>query len=300
MNEIEELKEMFKDNIKFNEPMRNHTTFKIGGPAEIFIQAKTEEEVKKVLEKSRKIKKNVFIIGNGSKILVHDEGINGIVLKICIKEIEIEENQDVDVTVKVGAGVKNAELAQKLLKKGIKGFEFASGVPGTIGGAIYMNAGAYGEEFKNIVQNVTYMNKEGKIHTIKNEDCKFGYRNSIFTSGNFIILSAVLKLERGNIVEIEKRMKELANLRKEKQPIEYPSAGSTFKRGDGFITAKLIDDCGLKGYKIGGAQISTKHAGFIVNVGNATAKDVLDLVKYTQNKVYEKYGKNIALEFKVI
>ena len=300
MNEIEELKELFKDNIKFNEPMRNHTTFKIGGPAEIFIQAKTEEEGKKVLKKSRRIKKNVFIIGNGSNILVHDEGINGIVLKIGIKEIEIEENQDVDVTVKVGAGVKNAELAQKLLKKGIKGFEFASGVPGTIGGAIYMNAGAYGEEFKNIVQNVTYMDKEGKMHTIKNEDCKFGYRNSIFTSGNFIILSAVLKLERGNIVEIEKRMKELANLRKEKQPIEYPSAGSTFKRGDGFITAKLIDDCGLKGYKIGGAQISTKHAGFIVNVGNATAKDVLDLVKYTQNKVYEKYGKNIALEFKVI
>ena len=255
MNEIEELKEMFKDNIKFNEPMRNHTTFKIGGQAKIFIQAKTEEEVKKVLEKSKKVKKNVFIIGNGSNILVHDEGINGIVLKICIKEIEIEENQDVDVTVKVGAGVKNAELAQKLLKKGIKGFEFASGVPGTIGGAIYMNAGAYGEEFKNIVQNVTYMDKEGKMHTIKNEDCKFGYRNSIFTSGNFIILSAVLKLERGNIVEIEKRMKELANLRKEKQPIEYPSAGSTFKRGDGFITAKLIDDCGLKGYKIGGAQI---------------------------------------------
>lgn len=300
MNEkvLEELKEIFQDKIKINEPMRKHTTFKIGGPAEIFIQAETTKEIQKVLEISSKNDIPIHIIGNGSNLLVKDEGIKGIVLQIAIKEIEIEEKED--IIIKVGAGIKNAELGQKLLKESIAGFEFAYGIPGTIGGAIYMNAGAYGGEIKDIVEKVTYIDNIGKINTITKEECKFAYRESIFSSSNYIILNARLKLKKGNFNEIESKMKELSNSRKEKQPVEYPSAGSSFKRGEGFITAKLIDECGLKGYTIGGAQISKKHAGFIVNVGNATAKDVLELVEYTKQQVLERYGKIIELEFKVI
>lgn len=295
---IEELNDIFQGKVKFNEQMSKHTSFKIGGPAEIFIQVATIEEIQRVLEISNKNNIPLHIIGNGSNLLVSDKGIKGIVLKISIKELEIEDKEE--VKIKVGAGVKNAELGQKLLKESITGFEFAYGIPGTIGGAIYMNAGAYGGEFSDIVEEVTYIDELGKIHKITNKECEFEYRNSIFTTKDFIILNATLKLKKGNFEEIENKMKELSNSRKEKQPIEYPSAGSSFKRGDGFITAKLIDECGLRGYKIGGAQISTKHAGFIVNLGNATANDVLELVEYTKKQVFERYGKIIELEFKVI
>ena len=238
-------------------------------------------------------------MGNGSNLLVSDGGIKGIVLKIEIKKVEIEE-VDNKFKITVGAGVKLGELAQKLANKEISGFEFASGIPGTIGGAIRMNAGAHGSEMKDIVKTVTYIDGNGEIHKINNEQAKFEYRNSLFTNNEYIIVETELELNKGNKEEIQEKMQEYANFRKEKQPIEYPSAGSTFKRGTDFITAKLIDECGLKGYQIGGAQVSEKHAGFIINTGNATSKDVEELIKYIKQEVYEKFGKEIETEIEII
>lgn len=284
-----------QENIKYNEPMKKHTSFKIGGPAECFIKAQKIEEIQEILKLVKENNIPLKIIGNGSNLLVKDEGIKGIVLKIDIKKIEIQENN-----VTVGSGVKLGELAQKLLREELAGFEFASGIPGTIGGAIRMNAGAHGSEMKDIVKTVTYMDRDGEIHKIKNEEAKFEYRNSRFSKEDNIILETELELEKGNKEEIQAKMTEYADFRKEKQPIEYPSAGSTFKRGSDFITAKLIDECGLKGYQIGGAQISEKHAGFIINKENATAEDVIKLIEYTKEQVYNKFGKKIELEVEII
>lgn len=187
-----------------------------------------------------------------------------------------------------------------LLKEGIEGFEFASGIPGTIGGAIRMNAGAHGGEFKDIILETTYIDEDGNLHTINNNDHMFSYRHSVFCENNNIIVSAKLKLKFGVQEIIKAKMQEYANFRKEKQPLEMPSAGSTFKRGDGFITAKLIDDCNLKGYSIGDAQVSKKHAGFIINKGTATAKDTLELIEYVKKVVYERTNKKIELEIEVL
>ena len=329
-----------EDNIKIDEPMSKHTSFKIGGPADFFVVAKTIEEVEKVLEFSKQNNIPLFITGNGSNLLVSDEGVGGVVLKIAIDNLEIlelnseetakvtfqkDETKEIvkdnlqkskitetlqesknkgtakNIIVKVGAGVKIMALAQELKKQGISGFEELAGIPGTIGGANYMNAGAYGKEIKELIVTTIVLNKEtGKIETLKNEQQNLGYRNSIFKQKKFIILETTLRLQKGNSDEIEQKMNEYLKQRKEKQPLEYPSAGSTFKRGDGVITAKLIDECGLKGYQIGGAQISEKHAGFIINKGNATSKDILDLIAYTKKKVFEKFGVQIEEEIEII
>ncbi|MBQ2836146.1 MAG: UDP-N-acetylmuramate dehydrogenase [Clostridia bacterium] len=295
---IEEIEQFIpKDRIYINEPMNKHTSFKIGGPAEYLIKIQTAEEIKSILKLSKEQEMPLTIIGNGSNILVSDEGIKGIVLKIEIPTFELD-NQT--AKIKVGSGVKLAFIAQKCLKQEIAGFEFASGIPGTIGGAIRMNAGAHGKEMKDVVTNITYMDRSGKIYTIQNEDAKFEYRNSLFVNQDHIILEVEMQLEKGNAEEIQSKMAEYATYRKQKQPIEYPSAGSTFKRGVDFITAKLIDDCGLKGYQIGGAQISEKHAGFIINKENATAQDVIKLMKYTKEQVYNKFGKTIEPEIEII
>ena len=242
----------------------------------------------------------LYIIGNGSNLLVSDEGIKGIVLKIAVDNIETLES-DFGVLVKAGAGVKIMALAQILKKDGITGFEELAGIPGTMGGANYMNAGAYGKELKDIIVSTKAINKEtGKIETLKNEEQELKYRNSIFKNRKYIIIETMLNLQKGIPEEIERKMSNFLNQRKEKQPIEYPSAGSTFKRGEKFITAKLIDECGLKGYQIGGAQISEKHAGFIINKNNATSKDILDLIKYTKKKVFEKFGVQIEEEVEII
>lgn len=288
-----------EEKIKQNEPMKNHTSFKIGGEAEFFIKISTIEELKKILEFSNTYQIPITIVGNGSNLLVSDEGIKGIVAKLELKEIQINQLEE-KVEIKVDSGVQLGFLAQKLFKQEISGFEELSGIPGTIGGAVVMNAGAHGKEIKDIVTEVTVMNYEGKINKLTNEDAEFAYRHSKFSEGKYIILQVKLLLEKGNKEQIKEKMDEYAKYRKEKQPIEYPSAGSTFKRGIDFITAKLIDEAGLKGYSIGDAQISEKHAGFIINKGNATAKDVLNLVKYTQKKVFEKFGKKIELEIKIL
>ena len=288
-----------QENIYINEPMSKYTSFKIGGPAECFVKIKTVEQLKSILKYTNENDVKLTIIGNGSNILVSDDGIKGIVVKIEIDNLEIDI-QDKKALITVGSGVKLGLLAQKCLKQEITGFEFASGIPGTIGGAIRMNAGAHGSEMKDIVKTVTYVDRNGEIHKIENNQAEFEYRKSLFSHNDYIIVETEIELEKGNTNEIKEKMTEYANFRKEKQPIEYPSAGSTFKRGTDFITAKLIDECGLKGYQIGGAQISEKHAGFIINRDNATAKDVIKLMEYTKEQVYEKFGKTIEAEIEIL
>ena len=283
-------------NIFYNEDMSKHTSFKIGGKAECYIKIEKIEELQEVLKLSNNNKIPLTIIGNGTNILVKDNGIKGIVAKINIKNIEMAENN----IVKVGAGNSLAEIAQILKKNELSGFEELAGIPGTIGGAIRMNAGAHGKEIKDVILRATAIDYEGNIRQFTNPEMQFEYRNSIFSKEKYIILEAELQLQKGNREEIAAKMQEYAAWRKEKQPLEYPNAGSTFKRGEGFITAALIDRCGLKGHTIGGAQISNKHAGFIVNTGNATAKDVLELVEVAKKQVLEKFGHEIQLEIEVI
>ena len=284
-----------KENILINEAMSLHTSFKVGGKADLFVKAYSIEDINNILKISKESGIPLFVLGNGTNLLVKDEGFRGIILQIKLEDIKIDGN-----LATVGAGVKNAVLSKRLEENSLTGFEFASGIPGTIGGAIKMNAGAYGGEMKDIVLEVTYIDYEGNIHTINNQECKFDYRHSRFFKEKAIILETKLKLEQGNKEEIENKVKELLKQRKEKQPLEYPNAGSTFKRGEGYITAKLIDDCGLKGCSIGGAQVSEKHAGFIVNKEDATAKDILDLIEYVQKIVKEKTSEDIKLEIEII
>ena len=298
LNNLEKI--ISKEKIKQNEPMKEHTSLKIGGPAEIFVRVSSVEELKEILKLCKTNKIPLTIVGNGSNILVLDKGIKKIVIKKNLKEIKIKNKENENIEITVDDGVQLGFLAQKLLKEEITGFEELSGIPGTIGGAIVMNAGAHGKEMKDIVTEITAIDYSGNIHIFTNEQAKFEYRNSIFSTGEYIILQVKLLLKKGNKEEIKLKMNEYAQYRKEKQPIEYPSAGSTFKRGTDFVTAKLIDDAGLKGYSIGGAKVSEKHAGFVINTGNATAKDIIELVKYVQDKVYEKFGKKIELEIKIL
>ena len=284
-----------EENILLNEPMSKHTSFKTGGNADLFIKAYSIDEIKTVLKVSKENNIPLFVLGNGTNLLVKDEGYRGIVLQIKLEEINIDGTK-----VTVQSGVKNAILAKKLLDNSLTGFEFAAGIPGTIGGAIKMNAGAHSGEMKDIVTEVTYLDYDSNVHIINNSECEFEYRHSKFFNEKAIILEAKLNLEKGNKEEIQEKMNELAKVRKEKQPLEYPNAGSTFKRGENYITAKLIDECGLKGYTIGGAQVSEKHAGFIINKNNATSKDIIDLIEYVKTKVKEKTGEDIKLEVEII
>lgn len=298
LNSLEKI--IAKEKIKQNEPMKKHTTIKIGGPAEFFIKVDTIEELIKILQLCQKNKIPLTVIGNGSNLLVLDNGIKGIVIKPELKQIELKQITEEDIEVIIGNGIQLGFLAQKLLKEEITGFEELSGIPGTIGGAVVMNAGAHGKEMKDIITEVTAIDYNGNIHKFTNEQSEFKYRQSKFLHNKYIILQVKMLFRKGKTEEVKIKMKEYATYRKEKQPIEYPSAGSTFKRGNDFITAKLIDEAGLKGYSIGGAKISEKHAGFIINTGNATAQDVLELVKYATDKVYEKFGKKIELEMSIL
>lgn len=334
-----------KEKISYEEPMKNHTSFKVGGNADYFVQVNSIGGLEKVANLARANNIKLYVIGNGTNIIVTDKGIRGIVVKYISKNIKIEEpfaqnikcikqneskneietkdlenekisnrlnkdanndlnnykNTNVNVRVSVDAGVSNAYLAQVLLNNEIAGFEFASGIPGTIGGAIAMNAGCYQKEFKDIVQEVTFIDlDEIKLYTVSRENCLFDYRTSIFLKKNCIITGATLKLSKGIKADIKMQMDEYREKRVSSQPLEYPNAGSTFKRGNNFITAKLIDEAGLKGYRIGGAEVSEKHAGFILNKENATATDIIDLIKYVKKKILEKYNVKIEEEVRII
>ena len=297
MSELEKI--IPKENIKLNEPMSKHTSFKTGGIAEYYIKAEDIKQIKNVVKYARENNIPLHIIGNGSNILVSDKGVKGIILKISSEKIEIKL-EDEDVIVNVGAGVKIMALAQKLLQQSITGFEELSGIPGTIGGAIKMNAGAYGKEMKDIVISTLYMDDEGNILELTNEEQEFSYRHSTFFENNYIILETKLHFKKGNSNEIKEKMDKCLIQRNEKQPTEFPSAGSTFKRGKDYITAKLIDDCGLKGYSIGGAQVSEKHAGFIINKGNATSQDIFNLIVHVKQEVFKKFKIKIKEEIEYI
>lgn len=309
--------------IHMNEPMSKHTTFKVGGNADIFVIIKNFDELRHVIKIAKRNAIHMTIIGNGSNILVKDNGIRGIVVKIEFEEIKIEKKAD-NAIVTVGAGVKLMALAQELMNNSISGFEFAAGIPGTIGGAVKMNAGAYGKEMKDIIistkcldlkrynmlaskSNIDDIEVEEIIEKsdapdlieLSNEEQEFTYRDSIFSNKRYVILETKLNLNYGDKNEIKAKIDEQLKVRKEKQP-NLPSAGSTFKRGEDYITSKLIDECGLKGYKIGGAQVSEKHAGFIVNSEEATAQDIIELIDYVKKVVYEKTGKAIKLEVEIL
>lgn len=282
-----------------NEPMKKHTSFRIGGNADIYVKPDNIDDIQYIVQFAQKNNIPLLVVGNGSNLLVKDNGIRGIVLKPNIQQIVLQEKEN-EVNITLGAGVPLPKVSIEMSKKGYTGLEFAAGIPGTIGGAIRMNAGAYGGEIKDVVVSTTYMDLEGNVKTINNEQHEFEYRKSIFAKYKYIILNTNIKLQKGNIKEIEQKIASNMQSRREKQPIDMPSAGSTFKRKEGIITAKLIDEAGLKGFSIGDAQVSEKHAGFVINRGNATAKDVLKLTKYIQDKLYEKFSVEIELELEVV
>lgn len=282
-------------NIIKNEPMKNHTSFKIGGPADEFCAPKSIGEIEECIKYAEENKKPYFVIGNGSNILVSDKGIRGLVIKISGEFSGYEFFKD---TVKAKSGVLLSTLAKAAQKNSLCGMEFASGIPGTLGGAIYMNAGAYGGEMRDIVKSVTYLEK-GEIKKIES-GFQFGYRKSIFAELGAIILEAELQLKSGDFDEIKAKMEDFKARRTEKQPLNLPSAGSVFKRPVGHFAGGLIEEAGLKGYSIGGARVSEKHAGFIVNTGGATAEDVLSLIEYIQKVIREKYSIELETEVKMM
>lgn len=288
-----------KENIFLNEPMKKYTTFKIGGPAECLIKIMNTDSLKKILQFANTNKIPVTVIGNGSNILVSDKGIKGITLIIKIEKLKIENSKN-GVKIIVGAGEKIGKLSKVFLENEITGFEEISGIPGTIGGAVRMNAGAYGKELKDIVKKVKCVDYQGNEKIFTNHEMNFTYRKSRLKEEKYIITEVELELQRGKKETIEEKIKQYAKNRREKQPIEFANAGSTFKRGKDFITAKLIEEAGLKGYSIGGAQVSTKHSGFIINKKDATAKDVLKLANYIENEIYKQFNKKIELEIEVI
>ena len=299
MNRYDKLEEIVgKDKIKYNEKMSKYTTMKVGGPCDCIIFPDEISKIKDAIDFCKNKKIAFYVIGNGSNLLVKDEGIQGVVIKLGHRFGKIEIDGEYILAY---AGATMPALSQLAKKNSLKGLEFACGIPGTVGGGVKMNAGAYGSQISDVLYEVTYMDEKEEIKTIKNKDCSFGYRKSIFTiNPNYVILSAKFKLERGNIDEIENKMKENSLARKAKQPLEYPNFGSVFKRPEGYFVGKLVDDAGLRGYKIGGAQVSTKHTGFIVNVDNATCKDVLDLIGYVQTTVYNKFNVKLTPEVIII
>ena len=261
-------------NIKTNECMSKHTTFKIGGPADLFLEISSVESLKTVLNVLKTNKIQFFIIGNGSNLLVDDTGYRGAILNL---KGEFEQVLVKDNTITCGSGAKLSRVCCCALSASLTGLEFAYGIPGSLGGAIFMNAGAYGNELKDIVQNVTCMDSNGNIHKFSNEECKFDYRKSIFSENKFIIINSELKLSPGKYEDIKLKMNDLISRRKTKQPLEYPSAGSFFKSPPGYHASALIDQCGLRGFRIGDAAISSKHAGFVINLGKASSSDVKKL-----------------------
>ena len=283
--------------VKFDEPMKLHTTFKIGGPADVFVEAQNTDEIIALIEYCKQNSIPYMIIGNGSNMLVGDKGIRGVVIQVgkAMNNITIDKE-----TVTAQAGVLMSTLANAILKAELSGFETLSGIPGTLGGGIYMNAGACGGELKDVIDTVTYIDESGEIITKPNEELDLSYRHSMFETGEYVILSAVLKLKKGSYEEIKAAMQDYNKRRSDKQPISMPSAGSTFKRPEGYFAGKLIQDSGLMGYSIGGAQVSEKHAGFVVNKGGATAADVLALIKHIQDTVEEKFGVCLEPEVRLI
>ena len=284
-----------KDSILINEPMSRHTTFRVGGPADFFVTPKAKEEVRDVVRICKEAGMPYYIIGNGSNLLVSDAGYRGVIVQIYKEMNEVKVEGDL---VKAQAGALLSGIAAKALGAELSGFEFASGIPGTIGGACVMNAGAYGGEMKDVLESVTVLTGEGKIIELGRNELELGYRTSVIAKKGYIVLGAVLKLERGDGEKIKTYMDELKEKRVTKQPLEYPSAGSTFKRPEGYFAGKLIEDAGLRGFQVGGAQVSEKHCGFVINRDHATAADIMELMRQVQSRVKENSGVDLEPEVK--
>ncbi len=278
--------------------MSRYTTFKTGGYAPLLIEPGNIENLSAVLKECAKRKIEPLIIGNGSNLLIPDEGINRPVIKLSdgFDKIELLD----ETTIKCGAGVTLSKLCIFALEHSLTGLEFAFGIPGTAGGGAYMNAGAYGGEMKDVLVCCEHIDRYGNIGTYENDELNLSYRHSIYTDTNNVIISLTLKLKKGNKTEIKAKMDELLGKRKAKQPLDFPSAGSVFKRPEGYFAAALIEECGLKGRTVGGAQVSEKHSGFIINIGNATTENILDLIKIVQDTVYEKKGIRLECEVKAV
>jgi UDP-N-acetylmuramate dehydrogenase len=284
-------------NILIDEPMSKHTSFRIGGPADFFIVPTSEEELMDCLKICKVNSINHYVIGNGSNLLVEDKGYNGVIIQIYknMNKIFVEDNYII-----AESGALLSKIAKVAYDNSFRGFEFASGIPGTLGGAIYMNAGAYDGEMKDVLVEAKIVDIKGNISTLSKEELKLGYRKSIVQQDDSIILSGKIKLEKGNKEKIKSLMDDLNNRRKIKQPIDMPSAGSTFKRPDGYYAGKLIMDSGLRGYSIGGAQVSEKHCGFVVNKGNATFNDVVLLIEHVRTTVNNMFGVLLEPEVRII
>lgn len=288
--------------IKYDELMKLHTTFRIGGPADLFVIPPDVSSLKEAVDCCKAFNIPWMIIGNGSNLLVGDKGIRGVVFQIfqTMDDVHFQPAENGDYFVTAGAGILLSKLSRLIARQGLRGFEFASGIPGTFGGAVTMNAGAYGGEMKTLIESVKVLTRDGEIKTLGQDKLELGYRTSIIQKEKMIVLEATLKLSQGNKEEIEAYIDELTARRKEKQPLEYPSAGSTFKRPEGYFAGKLIQDSGLKGYCVGGAQVSTKHSGFVINTGEATASDVLGLIRHIQKTVKEHFGVRMEPEVRII
>ena len=284
-----------KERILLEEPMSRHTTFKVGGEAKCMLLIEKEEELIRLIPYLNRIEQDYFLLGNGSNLLVGDRGYRGIIMKLGegMNKIAVEGE-----CIRVQAGALLSQTAVAAKDAGLSGMEFAAGIPGTVGGGIVMNAGAYGGEMKQITRSVKVMDQEGKILILDNDTMEFGYRTSIIKNRPFVVLEVELQLKAGNKEEIQLKMEELMEKRRSKQPLNFPSAGSTFKRPEGYFAGKLIMEAGMRGYRIGGAQVSEKHCGFIVNAGKATAADIREVIEEVQERVKKRF--NVMLEPEVI
>ena len=288
---------MDNDSVLIDEPMSKHTSFKIGGPADILLLPKNGEEIQKIIQICNRLETPFFTMGNGSNLLISDKGMRNVVIKIAenFNRIEIK-----DRTITAEAGILLSTLSKKALQESLGGLEFASGIPGTLGGAITMNAGAYGGEMKDVVKSCRAIDLQGNIVDLTIEELEMGYRTSLIQKKKLIVLEVTMELAQMDFNIIKATMDELTVQRTTKQPLHLPSAGSVFKRPEGYFAGKLIQDSGLKGYRIGGAQVSELHSGFIVNIGNATSQDVLDLIKHIQKEVQERFGVLLETEVRLV
>jgi UDP-N-acetylmuramate dehydrogenase len=284
-------------NIKIDEPMKMHTSFRVGGSADILVTPVSVSQLSEILKLCKRENVPILFMGNGTNLIVSDNGIRGVVIKIYdnINGCSVEND-----TIRAYGGILLSKLSSVALENGLTGLEFASGIPGTLGGAVAMNAGAYGGEMKDVVFETEYMDNDGELKVLRNEEHEFGYRTSFIQKQSGMVIRSVLKLRKGNKDDIKALMRDLTKRRQEKQPLDMPSAGSIFKRPEGYFAGKLIEDSGLRGYQIGGAQVSSKHCGFIVNTGNATARDIINLIKHVQATVKMKFGVEMQTEVKIV
>ncbi len=284
-----------EQNVLQNEPMKRHTTFRIGGPCDIFIKPRSIEEIRQIIEVVKENKVPYYVVGNGSNLLVSDDGYRGVIINLFnnFSDITVEGN-----TITASAGALLGKIGYTALKNSLTGFEFATGIPGTLGGAVVMNAGAYGGEMKDVLSEVTVLTKEGELLTLKADELELGYRTSIIAKKDYIVLEGKIQLKPGEPDKIKAVIDDLAFRRRDKQPLEYPSAGSTFKRPKDNFAGKLIMDAGLRGYTSGGAMVSDKHCGFVINKGDATCEDVIKLTDHVKEEVKNQFGIELELEVK--